>query len=550
MDLLAQMCQDQQYLAIDPPPERQLLNISSELPANLVLKCMSDSRLPHDLRASFTRLMLHLHVVRGSPLNAIRHARLWREIPDKVTISGNPSRSVEGYVDGGRIRTGGEFFVKVLKTVDVYLEDLRKSTREGEAVLSASAAKLDENRLTFEVVTLARALAHFGFYSFADLLRLAHNLLAIADSSPKKHSGISCLICFIGIFTVVTVLYPDANQIRRTKHALVFDSKSAYDKTSSLFRQVTYSVIGVNAMQKAAKQHSSHLQSETQSAEDTARAKESQQVILETKLIIVEILNFIMDVRRDYRITVALSWFKRQFPCDDIGELYSEADLSEQDASRLCEEVFQECEEELDFDGDRGQLLLRILLQMTMSDFSKLTSTALTVLFRHFTQYQEFVEDLKQVQLLVSNDDVENYRQVDRDLFILKILTEKSELWIQADKARSESSSSHSFEEHSSSVDDSPRPLLSVRSTSQQLEEIGLNAPRAFHNDESFRALVEKIDQHYSPAREECIKLLYELLLGDDRALAASALYELSDRTPLIGYPLVRQVCSQTQTIL
>jgi hypothetical protein len=38
LDLLAQMCQDQQYLAIDPPPERKLLNISSELPVKLVLK--------------------------------------------------------------------------------------------------------------------------------------------------------------------------------------------------------------------------------------------------------------------------------------------------------------------------------------------------------------------------------------------------------------------------------------------------------------------------------------------------------------------------------
>lgn len=32
-----------------------------------------------------------------------------------------------------------------------------------------------------------------------------------------------------------------------------------------------------------------------------------------------------MDVRRDYRVTVALSWFKRNFPCDEVGELYSEA---------------------------------------------------------------------------------------------------------------------------------------------------------------------------------------------------------------------------------
>ena len=28
-----------------------------------------------------------------------------------------------------------------------------------------------------------------------------------------------------------------------------------------------------------------------------------------------------MDVRRDYRITVALSWFKNKYPCNENGEL-------------------------------------------------------------------------------------------------------------------------------------------------------------------------------------------------------------------------------------
>uniref|UniRef100_A0A183UJY7 RYDR_ITPR domain-containing protein n=1 Tax=Toxocara canis TaxID=6265 RepID=A0A183UJY7_TOXCA len=144
-----------------------------------------------------------------------------------------------------------------------------------------------------------------------------------------------------------------------------------------------------------------------------------------------------------------------------------------------------------------------------------------------------------QVQLLVSNDDVENYRQVDRDLFILKILTEKSELWVHADKRLSGSSTNQSLEDvrHSMSTDEMQRP-----STTQQLQDSGLDAPRAFYHDESFRALVEKLDQHYFPNRDDCIKLLHQLLLGEDRANAASALYELSDRAPLIGYPLIRQI--------
>ncbi|MCP9265766.1 Inositol 1,4,5-trisphosphate receptor type 1 [Dirofilaria immitis] len=511
LDLLAQMCYNQQYLAIDPPPERQLLNLSLELPADLVLKCISDTRLPQDLRASFTRLMLHLHVIRGSPLNAVHHARLWLEIPLHVTISRNSSRSINGYVDGGHVHTE-EVFDKLLKTVDAYLEGLRKMTQEGEPILDPSASRLKQNRLTFEIVTLARALAHFGFYSFADLLHLAQNLLAIADSSPKNLEKISRKVS--GKDTNGSLYSFNLSYIA------CIPAKMGFDKTG-LFRHVTYSVIGMNTMQKGAKQYLPRVEAETTSTENSLQAKESKQMILQTKLIIVEILNFIMDMRRDYRITVALSWFKQRFPCDELGELLSRADLSEHEALQLYKEVFQDGEEKLDFDGRNGQLLLRILLQMTISDFSNLANTALTVLFRHFTQHQEFVEDLKQVQLLVSNDDVENFQQIDRDLFILKILTEKSELWVQADKTRSESSSSQSFEEHSSSLDDSSKPSHAVRTTSQQLEDSGLNASCAFHNNESFRSL---------------------LLLGDDRAKAASALYELSDRAPFISYPLVRQI--------
>lgn len=34
-----------------------------------------------------------------------------------------------------------------------------------------------------------------------------------------------------------------------------------------------------------------------------------------------------MDVQRDYRITVALSYFKKTFPCDENGEIFSEPSL-------------------------------------------------------------------------------------------------------------------------------------------------------------------------------------------------------------------------------
>lgn len=62
----------------------------------------------------------------------------------------------------------------------------------------------------------------------------------------------------------------------------------------------------------------------------------------------------------------------------------------------MCNIVFQFGNVDLDF-NNKNQQLLRILLQMTMSDYPPLTSMALKILFRHFNQYYELIEDLKQV---------------------------------------------------------------------------------------------------------------------------------------------------------
>lgn len=92
----------------------------------------------------------------------------------------------------------------------------------------------------------------------------------------------------------------------------------------------------------------------------------------------------------------------------------------------------------LDLDGQGGRTFLRVLLHLIMHDYPPLVSGALHLLFRHFSQRQEVLHAFRQVQLLVSDSDVESYKQIKSDLDILRQSVEKSELWVFKSKTYAE----------------------------------------------------------------------------------------------------------------
>ncbi|KAJ0028980.1 hypothetical protein NQD34_003977 [Periophthalmus magnuspinnatus] len=390
LNLFARMCLDRQYLAIN--------QISSQLPVDLILRCMFDDCLPFNLRASFCRLMLHMHVDRDPQESVVpvRYARLWTEIPSEITIHDFEYESTDTSQEEMKRK-----FSPIMDFVEEYLKDVVSQP--------FPFGDKDKNELTLEVVNLARNLVYFGFYSFSELLRLTRTLLAILDIVQHP-------------LTFMNKLNkgPEAgNNVLRTIHGV-----GEMMTQMVMSRGVPHNLPDSPPSLRYAKGHF------LPDSEDV--------MVMDTKLKIIEILQFILSVRLDYRITYLLSIYKKEFGeknlstenlfirkssfNPDIDEIATRAECMFAGSSEVCA---------VELDDEGGRTFLRVLIHLIMQDYPPLVSGSLQLIFKHFSQRAEVLQAFKQVQLLVSEQDVDNYKQIKTDLDQLRLTVEKSELWVE-----------------------------------------------------------------------------------------------------------------------
>ena len=248
----------------------------------MLLTVNRDKQLPSILRASFVKLLLHVHVdcQPQEKVIPVSYARVWSETPKMISIY---DYDRDDHSKRQKLQNKADFD-SVLSFVKDFLDRLAEN--------GWSTADEDYNKLTFEIINLACKLALFGFYNFGQLLELSSTVLKIVERLHQQQDS------------------TDQSNLQSNSPGAVGWA------VASVAMRMGNVAIGQGSGSSTARRGSASTASSTgprPTAASAQAALKADQNVTKSLMCVIDILNFVLDVRLDFRVTSMLSSFKEKF---------------------------------------------------------------------------------------------------------------------------------------------------------------------------------------------------------------------------------------------
>jgi hypothetical protein len=381
--------------------------LKSTYTLDLVFFAASEPRLNPELRAKFVKLMLYLHIDQGDiqKLNLPNYTRIWGEIEPFARFE-IPSSMIPLPLEIEDIK----------KFIFNFLIDLSRKTSE----------EYSHNDLVLQMLKLTRFMIRHGLYAnISEVESIVQPLIDILDDSNDtlKPAG----------------RYSDYNSY--TKASFVLEKREAP------------SLEPINL-------HNKYLPTP------------ENQLLMDCRMIICDILTLILDLRADGFLSLFLQKFKGLREGHLLQEKPSQLDsrvFLKKDTSRTVDHGIkfnkvadlldigeEECEkiesleyelpaelkicliwledifanEELDFRICTSKNFVLILLDMTLYLYAPLASSAFRLLIKYFSQRNELMHSLSNIQLLEQENLQIDLMKIKEDVQVLRRYAEDAESWL------------------------------------------------------------------------------------------------------------------------